>query len=379
MLNLLIGKEDRYGKPGAVLDAHGEDRNHRTVLQLYTNDEGTLRLETTPALRNGEQEIIDTVAQLVHTHNQNHLGKTYLNCFSNRTETFLDNQFDESHVSRKAVDGSIQEHKLTVVLPVRKKRCHSRVSASSLERCKPSVTDLPALSADIAEDSVPGTRINTPNTDSEDLHCSESSDDDDDRDFVLETDQFETLTANDVKGLTQYYHRGFGQVGTVMLKPILRAWIAIKVPKKQTSNPYNGRKSKEEQALYKERTGKAEVNPGRHTAPDWWPKQDGHERGRGCRHKGPDHMKKQERTILVLRMIRLTSSQVGGVQPKNIKEPLRPFSIANMRASTDQIAMAPDQRRMLEQIYQVREKEQLFEEGGIGTCIVDVVEFTDDR
>ncbi|KAL8812113.1 MAG: hypothetical protein Q9200_001285 [Gallowayella weberi] len=337
-----------------LTSGQGEDRNHWTVLQLYTDDKGSLRLESGPAFRNGEQELFDTIARLVQTHNQN----------------VLDSQLNEIHVSREASDGSVQEHKVPTVLPVRKKRRRSRASTSSLKRYKASFTDLPALPADDAEDCALETPVNTPNADRKDNHPNDSSDDDN-RAYVLEIDQFETLTADDFQGIEKFYTRGLYQIGQSALKIILKGWIEVKIPHKKTTNPYNGRKKKNELEQQREQTGEVDKNPGRHTAPDWWPNQDGYESGRGCRHIGPDHVLKSERAVLLLKMIRMTSSHVDSVEGK--KHPPRPFSIARLRARTDKIEMTPEQRRLLEQIYQVREKEQMFEEGGIdGTTKISV-------
>ncbi|KAL8803597.1 MAG: hypothetical protein Q9182_003102 [Xanthomendoza sp. 2 TL-2023] len=352
------------------LRAQGEDRHHWTVLQLYTNDEGSLRLETGPAFRNGEQELFDIIARLVQTYNQNILGKTYLNSFHDRTETFLDTQLNDTHVSRGPSDGSVQEPGVTAVLSVRRKRRRSRASTSSWKRYKASSTDLPALPADDAEDCALETRVNTPDADRK-HHPRNDSFDDDDCDYVLDSNQFETLTADDFRGIEVYYIRGFHQIGQVCLKKVLRVWIKIKIPRKQTTNPYNGRKKKEELEQQREQTGEIDKNPGRHTAPDWWPNQDDYERGRGCRHIGPDHVRTEERAVLLLKMIRMTSSNIDRVKGK--KQPPSPFIVARLRAGTDQLEMMPEQRKLLEQIYQVREKEQMFEEGCIdGTTRIPV-------
>ncbi|KAL8657907.1 MAG: hypothetical protein Q9226_001457 [Calogaya cf. arnoldii] len=296
------------------------NEDHRLVFEVYADGEGCLKLATTSVIRNGEKVIIDAVAPLVQDHNSKYFGS--------RLKTKL--------ARRKKFSNQKQSN-------------GSNASTSFSEYCSPGSTRPSALSADLDEDSTPGDRINTPDLDSED-GCHESDDDDDDGEHLLETEseQFDILTPGDVTALEVYYTKGVCQVGQLTMKKVLKQWVKVKQPKKQSANPYNGRKNRPQQERER-KDGKPDPNPGISTAPDWWPTQDGWPT-KGCRHKEPDHLRKPERTILALRLLSLTGT-----------EGCEDFTVDKLIESTEGIEMSPNQRRMLDQLYEVRKKQQAFQ------------------
>ena len=68
------------------------------------------------------------------------------------------------------------------------------------------------------------------------------------------------------------------------LKQIIKTWIRSCHPLKQGKYPYNGGKASKIEEDFDEN------NPGRDTAPDYWPPQDRWREGLGCRHREPDHI-----------------------------------------------------------------------------------------
>lgn len=249
---------------------------------MHTNRDGSLVLLQGPVLRGDEQDMVEEVVRLVHAHNQNHTGETSRTRLLNSMDLSSRAQTDDTPSGRKNPDGSVRQHNLTAVLPNRNKRSHTTVSAAALKRRKPSLISLSGLSTDGSERSTPAADVDTPD-----------NSDDDHGEEVLETDQFDTLRADDVQGLAEYYTRGICQIGQNLLKRILKAWIRAKQPKKQSNYPYNGGKNKGQEKIQKEE------NPGRLTAPDWWCRQEDHEVGRGCRHKEPDHQKKPGMLLVI--------------------------------------------------------------------------------
>ncbi|KAL8734882.1 MAG: hypothetical protein Q9166_001234 [cf. Caloplaca sp. 2 TL-2023] len=302
------------------------DSNHKTVLELYRDHQGSLVLAATSPLSDGEQNIIDAVAPLVQEYNQSHLGT----------------QSQDKHNSPTNVHGMVQQHGMSATLTDRKKRGHSRISGSSMKRYKPSVKCPSEVSAEDTEVATPKTEANTPDVDDEDNHQSDHSDDDDGEDVLrIEIDEFDSIESDNCRALAEYYTRGFCQVGQLLIKGILKAWIKVMHPKKQSTHPYNGGKTKKQQR----ESGVVDDNIGRHTAPSWWPTQVDWKSGRGCRHREPDHLVKSERKVLALHMFQQLTKSDGH------------FTIATLKESTSKLEMRPDQEKMLEQLYGVREKE----------------------
>ncbi|KAL8782540.1 MAG: hypothetical protein Q9213_005305 [Squamulea squamosa] len=331
------------------------DKDQRVVLKLYTDREGVLTLAPTPVLRDSEQVIIDAVAPLVDEYNRKYLGKMYSLALRDGADRYEGSQPNSTRAGRKNPYCSVQKRGSSVVLPDRKRRSQSRASVSALKRHKASLKCPPALSADLAEHSTPEAGIKTPDTDGQDDGVNVNSDDDDGEPLLeIESELLDYLTPDDVAALQNYYAKGVCQIGQLMMKKVLRAWVKVKLSKKQSKNPYNGGKNRVEQQRKRQESGVIDRNPGRLTAPDWWPQQDGWPIT-GCRHKEPDHLRKQERTILALKLLSLTGCDDY-------------FTLDAMREATKDSKDMPlnkYQRRMLEQIYDVREKQQAYLNGEI--------------
>ena len=91
-----------------------------------------------------------------------------------------------------------------------------------------------------------------------------------------------------VKDVADLYPRMLEALGQKAIKKVLQAWIQAAHPRKQGQNPYNGGKG-----LKKEHPDfDPKKNPGKYTAPEYWPSQLGWEVGLGCRHREPHHLKK---------------------------------------------------------------------------------------
>ena len=80
-----------------------------------------------------------------------------------------------------------------------------------------------------------------------------------------------------------YYPSAFKMIGQLGCRDIAKAWIRKCHPKKQTSNPYNGKGTKDQSESLHGFKGAL-------TVPDYWPSQEGWKGGRGCRHIEPDHL-----------------------------------------------------------------------------------------
>lgn len=93
---------------------------------------------------------------------------------------------------------------------------------------------------------------------------------------------FQSVRVDELAGYFLIALKMMGQLGC---KDIAKVWIKMGHPKKQTTNPYNGGKTKEQSTrLY--------GHAGGLTKPDYWPSMKGWEQGLGCRHSEPDHIKK---------------------------------------------------------------------------------------
>ena len=71
-------------------------------------------------------------------------------------------------------------------------------------------------------------------------------------------------------------------------KKILKSWIRAKEPGKQSKYPYNGGSTRDEASMLY-----GVENPGELSKPSWWPSTRGWRSGEGCRHREPDHQKKE--------------------------------------------------------------------------------------
>ncbi|KAL9640898.1 MAG: hypothetical protein Q9204_000518 [Flavoplaca sp. TL-2023a] len=307
-----------------VQDTNGD---HRIVLEVYADGEGCLKLATTSVIKNGEKVIIDAVAPLVQEHNTKYFGPRSYNV----------------HGKRRS--------------PYNQKRGSAYKASASSVKCRNASSNLSSASpVNSVKGSPPADNINTYGNDDDDeedqLEHSDHDDDDDGEPLLeIQSEHFDMLSAGDVKALEDYYTKGVCQIGQVLMKKVLKSWVKVKHPKKQSLNPYNGGKTREDQEQEKRKRGQVDPNPGKLTAPDWWPRQDGWPYT-GCRHKEPDHLRKQERTILALKMLSMTGCD-------------EVFTVDKLIDSTMEIEMTLEQKRMLKQLYNVRRAQQKFEDGEI--------------
>ncbi|KAL9072785.1 MAG: hypothetical protein Q9161_003326 [Pseudevernia consocians] len=156
-----------------------------------------------------------------------------------------------------------------------------------------------------------------------------------------------------------YYEIAFRVINQLACKDIGKAWIKVGHPRKQTTRPYNGGKKG---GKYGSDRSKAEYGYiGHFTRPDYWPSDEGWQdpKNNACRHKEPDHVKRPERLILLVHLLR---SQFKGFVDGD-------FSLDKLRKSTDGIHLQYEKNwtteslERLEEIYRVREKEMEFERG----------------
>ncbi|KAL8764210.1 MAG: hypothetical protein Q9184_000179 [Pyrenodesmia sp. 2 TL-2023] len=187
---------------------------------------------------------------------------------------------------------------------------------------------------------------------SEAFSLADASDDSDSEDenpwgLVSEEDA-EDIRLGDTERITAFIRQTADYLGQLLLKTILKLMIKMYEPGKQTRFPYNGG----------DRRSDDPANPGRDTAPPWWPEQANWKGGFGCRHREPDHVFKKERLFLTPTILRLTrTDDLSDPTPRN-------FSVQRLQEATDQIDMTPEQRKLLKQLYRLREEEQAYEEGG---------------
>ena len=89
------------------------------------------------------------------------------------------------------------------------------------------------------------------------------------------------------------------------VKKILVTWLKRGHPKKQASYPYNGGREPEKKPGYDK------LNPGKNTAPPYWPKQDDWKNPNSdcCRHKEPDHVKKWGTFYFVSLPVRIVTNK----------------------------------------------------------------------
>ncbi|KAL9047132.1 MAG: hypothetical protein Q9214_000213 [Letrouitia sp. 1 TL-2023] len=162
-----------------------------------------------------------------------------------------------------------------------------------------------------------------------------------DDDSVFSVKEYSDIKIGDKEAVERFYEISFTRIGQANLKGILKAWIKVIHPRKQSTHPYNGGTTAEESKM---RFG--EHSPGELTKPYYWPgsvKSDGSPK---CRHKEPDHLTKNERFILA-KHLSWTEGVVIDTLRKSTKALFSPESEA---------------AKLLDEIYTMKEKkEQLFD------------------
>jgi hypothetical protein len=127
--------------------------------------------------------------------------------------------------------------------------------------------------------------------------------------------------------LEKEYCNRFANLGQSVCANILKAWIKVVEPKKQTKYPYKDKKG----------------NEGR--PPPWWP--------RGMRHIEPDHLHKEERPRLLASIIQQASAPRGDRSPPPTSPENRELTISRLHFATAEIgsSIPPRQHYELRQIY----------------------------
>ncbi|KAL8972687.1 MAG: hypothetical protein Q9183_000405 [Haloplaca sp. 2 TL-2023] len=250
--------------------------------------------------------------------------------------------------------GRVQGQKLHTNLALRKKRSHSRTSLAPFKRCKP----LENRSRTGRKGSTGAVRAEVPTFGEE--ACSDSGEDDtDDSDpedgVVVLEDITEMVRVDNRERIGEFYVDALKQIGQTFGKRIMKAWIIVKHPGKQSTFPYNGGLSKRQLTGDVAAQGIDKENPGKYTRPPWWCTQENWLQGKGCRHKEPDHLRKPERLFFMPIILRFTGMTEHPQMP----------TVDVLRKSTELFDMRPEQREALDTMYHVREKEQQFEDGGM--------------
>lgn len=206
--------------------------------------------------------------------------------------------------------------------------------------------------------------------------CDTDDSEGDERERVIFEEESQHFRADERDKIAEHYRKAMAHGGQTWMRNLMKAWIKIREPGKQTNFPYNGGPNRSDDPH----------NPGRNTAPDWWCCQEHWQVGLGCRHKEPDHLWKRgipsrvesseilmlmaeaERLFFSPKILRFTRSN----HPRNV-------TVDRFKESTDQIDMSVEQRALLRDLYRVRAHEQAYEEGEMGkpTSLISVEEKTD--
>ena len=96
----------------------------------------------------------------------------------------------------------------------------------------------------------------------------------------------------------EYYNKTFRSINQLCCKDILKAWIRVGHPKKQSKFPYNGGKDKGKE-VSKRMSEELPPYYGSPTKPDYWPCDLDWPR-RGVRHTEPDHLWKHGLSVYQL-------------------------------------------------------------------------------
>lgn len=96
----------------------------------------------------------------------------------------------------------------------------------------------------------------------------------------------------------EYYNKTFRSINQLCCKDILKAWIRVCHPRKQSKYPYNGGKGKSKKVSRK-KSGDLPPYHGRPTKPDYWPCDLDWPRT-GVRHTEPDHLWKHGLSVYQL-------------------------------------------------------------------------------
>ncbi|KAF9892883.1 hypothetical protein FE257_000472 [Aspergillus nanangensis] len=146
--------------------------------------------------------------------------------------------------------------------------------------------------------------------------------------------------------LRTYYDKAFENFQQLNCRAIAKAFVKLVEPRKQVNHPYNGRKT----------TGGSSqrVDP-ELTKPKWWPS--------GVTHREPDHLLKADRIRLLVHIL-CELRESHGITAGKLKE-----AGQDVRRQI----MPTERAQVLDEIYYVREMEELYLEGKIsGDTVIHV-------
>ncbi|KAE8161164.1 hypothetical protein BDV40DRAFT_313353 [Aspergillus tamarii] len=146
--------------------------------------------------------------------------------------------------------------------------------------------------------------------------------------------------------LRTYYEKAFENFQQLNCRAIAKAFVKLVEPRKQVNHPYNGRKTT---------AGSSQRVDPELTKPKWWPT--------GVTHREPDHLLKAERIRLLVHILcELKDSH--GITADRLKD-----AGQDVRRQI----MPAERLRVLDEIYYVREMEELYLDGKInGDTIIHV-------
>jgi hypothetical protein len=148
------------------------------------------------------------------------------------------------------------------------------------------------------------------------------------------------ISIRDQDFLRGYYEKVFQNLQQTNCRVIAKAYVKLVEPRKQVNYPYNGRK------IVAGRTQQLEPDA---TKPPWWPA--------GVSHREPDHLPKAERIRLLVHILcELRTSH--GVTARRLKE---------AEQSIRRQISPPERLQLLDELYDVREAEEQFQDGATGT------------
>ncbi|KAF2841493.1 hypothetical protein M501DRAFT_990001 [Patellaria atrata CBS 101060] len=209
----------------------------------------------------------------------------------------------------------------------------------SIVRKTTKIDDLPspALSGSRKRQRLPSTS-HTPSTADEDC---ESGDD--------IKNESKTLAASKPEEVIEFMETRLKSIGQLALKAILKIWIKVIEPNKQSKYPYTSKS-----------TGP--------NMPPWWPPSD------KCRFKEPDHLSKSERIILAIHVLRYRGREPWttpledataqlNLRTENKSKALRSEKEIEQHREVEQ-RRADDRRKHLDELYAVAKMEEDFVTGG---------------
>ncbi|KAF7594489.1 hypothetical protein BBP40_009122 [Aspergillus hancockii] len=146
--------------------------------------------------------------------------------------------------------------------------------------------------------------------------------------------------------LRTYYEKAFENFQQLNCRAIAKAFVKLVEPRKQVNHPYNGRKTT---------AGSSQRVDPELTKPKWWPT--------GVTHREPDHLLKTERIRLLVHIL-CELKESHGITAEKLKD-----AGQDVRRQI----MPAERLRVLDEIYYVREMEELYLDGKIsGDTIIHV-------